>query len=350
MGSFATACKTAPTKAKAMGYSISILNTFPSVLPVSGVEGFVFKGGSIWIGRDDDLLLEQMDELTGAIIADHNSNLPLRLVLYDPVADQFWATPEASLQTIVARFDGSGNILSNPTVGLTPAAQCVANGSYWTANADGASATKLDSTGAFIATVPGLPAAGNVFACIYDGVGSIWIPATNNSLYQIDEPSATLVATFNPPAVAKWQSMILVAGNLWAIDGINANLVQMDLAGNVLNLFPVFTGGRLAFDGANFWMMDFNGTIGVYSSTGIFRAAIVVANPLTNRWMTTDGALPSGGFSGGTPNQAWATSGISPGVIQQFELVFTPPPVVTTAFPGTYVGFTTAGKFGGGSN
>ncbi len=332
-----------------MPYSITILNTFLTTASI--VRGFCFHAGKVWLASPGDAVLEEMNQVTGAVIADHPAGAAAWLSLFDPVAAQFW-TPSAGAgaSTVVSRFDSTGVLIDNPTVQLNPYGQCIANGSYWVANIGSDSASKLDAaTGALVATVPGLPTgpSAGIGACIYDGA-SIWIPTINNTLYQIDEATATLVNTFTVAGVGRWSGMILANGFLWATDIFLLHLIKMDLFGNVLNLYPIVGSGPLAFDGANLWVMDVGGNIAVYSQAGNVLAFTATTAP-NGQWIAGDGALPSGAYAGGTPNQMWATSGSLPGHLDQFLLVFTPPPAGAAAFPGTFAGFGTPGQFGGGT-
>lgn len=303
-----------------MPYHIDTLHTYSTT--ASFVRGIAFNNSpNIWLGGPSDNVLEQMVQATGAVVADHPAGVSAWLVLYDPIQNQFWTTSAGSgASAKVSRFNGSGTLIDNPTVGNNPYGQCIANGHYWCANTGSDSVTVLDAaTGAFLATIGGLvggPSNG-IGAVIFDGT-SIWIPTQNSRLYRINEVSHALTL-FTPASVGNWGGMVFALGSLWATDTFTFNLVKLDLAGNVLNLFPTFAAGPICFDGTNFWILDFSGTVAVMSPTGQ-NLTNTFASGVNGQWIASDPFNPGLG-------QAWVTSNTgTPGKVQLFQLVFVPPP------------------------
>ncbi len=304
-------------------------------------RGMAFKGADIYIALPDVPALEQMVKATGVIVADHSPG-PFQAwqALYDAPNDQFWTTPAgAGFNFNVSRYDGTATLVDNPGTGQNPNGQVIANGSYWCANQDGGTLSKLSAaTGAAIATVAGVTAASSG-QLVYDGT-SIWCTALPRTLYQIDEATATLVNTFNVVAVTRFGGLCFALGFLWATDRTFGNLYKLDLFGNVVATSAAAAAGNgpLIFDGVNFWSVEFGVGYVVTSPAGIFQASIAATDAAHVQWIANDG----------TANEAWGTSGIAaPGFLQHF--LFTPAAIARPETVGTFTGTLAAGSIGGGT-
>ncbi len=316
---------------------ITVLDTFNTT---GFGRGMAFKGADIYIALPGVPALEQMVKATGVIVADHSPG-PFQAfqALYDAANDQFWTTPAGSgFNFNVSRYDNTATLIDNPGVGRNANGQVIANGHYWCANQDDGTLSQLDAaTGAPIATVAGVTAASSG-QLVYDGT-SIWCTAIPNTLYQVDEATATLVNTFTPAGVTRFGGLCFALGFLWATDRTFGNLYKLDLLGNVVATSAAAAAGNgpLIYDGVNFWSVLFGIGFRVTSPAGIFQAAIGATDPSV-QWIANDG----------TPNEAWGTSGnAAPGFLQHF--LFTPAAVARPETVGTFTGTLAAGSIGGGT-